>query len=211
MQYIPKLTSKEIEQNHRHFSERAAVYKKRGLDFLRSRELILEKAGALDEDILEIGSGTGYTALSLAKAGYRFISIDPDEEALRTTALNLAYEGLLSSVKLQLMDGTSLAFANNSFKSIVIVNLLHHITNADKMFSETDRVLGKSGKVILADFNKKGMEIVGSVHKQEGRMHEDSGVGKKYAYSYFHGLGYEINSCEDKCHWALIGEKKILQ
>ena len=211
MQYFPKLTDKEIEENHKHFSERVSLYKKRDLDFLGSREFILEKAEGLKGSILEIGSGTGYTALCLAKAGYTFISIDKDKEALKTTALNLAYENVLSSVKFYVMDGKAPVFADNSFRNVVIVNLFHHINGVDKMLSEVDRVLATNGKLILADFNERGMKIVNSVHKEEGRMHIDCGVSKDYIYSYFHSLGYVIRSYEDRCHWILIAEKKIQQ
>jgi len=211
MQYLPKLTDKEIKENHKHFSERVSLYKKRDLDFLRSREFILEKAEGLKGSILEIGSGTGYTTLCLAKAGYNFIAIDKDREALRTTALNLAYENLLSNVKFYEMDGKSLTFANSSFRNVVIVNLFHHINGVNKILSEADRVLCANGKLILADFDERGMEIVNSVHKEEGRIHIDCGVSKDYVYSYFHGLGYEIERCEDRCHWVLISEKKIQQ
>ncbi len=209
MQYIPKLKPEEIEQNHRHFSERISLYKKRGLDLLRSREFILEKANDLQDSILEVGSGNGYTTVVLAKAGYQFVAIDNDRESLKTTVLNLAYANVLPRVKFYVMDGKSLDFADNSFRNVVNVGLLHHIDDVDKMFTETDRVLCANGKLILADFNKNGMAIINSVHREEGRIHQDSGINRDYVYSYFHRLGYEIKSYEDRCHWVLICEKEI--
>lgn len=211
MPYIPQLTDREIKENHKHFSERIALYRKEGLDFARSREFILTKAHPLNGSILEIGTGTGYTTLSLAKAGYKFTSIDIDKEALKTASLNLAYENVLSNVKFYVMDGGRLDFTNSSFNNIICVNLFHHIDKIDKMLSEIDRVLSTNGKAAVADFNKTGMEIVNGVHKEEGRMHEDSGISKNYVYSYFYGLGYEIKDYEDRCHWILIAKKKIQQ
>ena len=61
----------------------------------------------------------------------------------------------------------------------------------------------------MADFNRKGMEIVDSVHKQEGRIHQDSGVTRDYMSSYFYKLGYEIRNYEEEHHWVLIAAKKI--
>lgn len=210
-QYIPKLTLKEIEENHKRFDERISLYKKRGLDFLKTRESILKKAQFLPGNILEIGTGTGHTTLALAKAGYEFISIDKDREALKTAALNLAYENVLSKVKFYVMDGESLDFANSSFNNIVIVNLFHHLDNANEVLSETDRVLSTSGRLILADFNERGMKIVGSVHKSEGHIHKNSGVSKDYVYFYLRDLGYKIENYEDKHHWILISKKQITQ
>ena len=211
MKYTPKLAKKEIEENQRHFAERMRLYKRLGLDFTNSRKFILKKAQPLRGKILEIGSGNGYTTLSLAKAGYKFTSIDNDKESLKRTALNLAYEKLLPSVEFYVMDGRKLSFNNGSFNNIILVNLFHHIDKVDNILSEIDRVLRIGGKIIMADFNKLGMKIIGSVHKKEGRTHEDSGVTKDYVYSYYKDLGYEIKDYNDKHHWALIAEKKIQQ
>lgn len=209
MQYNPKLSAKEIEENHKHFSERVSLYQGKGLDFIESRRFILEKTGLLRGSILEIGAGTGHTTLALAKAGYNFVSIDKDKETLKTAELNLAYAGVLSNVKFYVMDGKDLTFEDKSFDNVVIVNLFHHIDKVNKMLSEIDRVLCANGKAVLADFNKKGMEIVNAVHEQEGRMHENSNVTKNTVYSYFQGLGYDIEKYENQCHWLLIGRKLI--
>ena len=211
MKYTPKLTKKEIEENHRHFKERINLYKELGLDFANNRKFILEKAQPLQGNILEIGSGNGYTTLALAKAGYKFTSIDNDKESLKRTALNVAYEKLLSNVEFYVMDGKRLSFDSASFHNVIIVNLFHHIDKVDDILSEVDRVLCVNGKVIMADFNKRGMRIIDSVHKKEGRVHEDSGVSKDYVYSYLKGLGYEIRPYKDRYHWVLIAEKKIQQ
>jgi len=209
MQYDPKLFAKEIKENHKHFSERLSLYQKKGLDFAKSREFIFKKAHFLEGHILEIGAGTGYTTLALAKAGYKFVSIDNDKDALKIAALNLAYAKALSNVKFYIMDGKSMAFKNASFKSIICVNLFHHVDKVNKMLLEIDRILCANGKIILADFNKRGMEIVNAMHKKEGRVHENSNVRKKSVYSYFRAVGYEIKNYEDRCHWMLVGRKSI--
>lgn len=209
MGYIPKLTNKEIKENHKYFSGRISLYKRKGLDFIKAREFILNKVYPLSGSILEIGAGSGYTTLALAKTGYKFISADKDKEALKIAALNLAYENVLSNVKFYVMDGKSLTFADSSFRNVVIVNLFHHIDNVNKLLSEADRVLCADGKLILTDFNKRGMKIVNAVHRQEGRVHQDIGMGRDYIHSYFHGLGYEIKSYKEKCHWILVARKQI--
>ncbi|MBL7081533.1 MAG: class I SAM-dependent methyltransferase [Candidatus Omnitrophica bacterium] len=209
MQYIPNLTDKEIEQNHQYFAQRISLYKSKGLDFLKSRRFILKKAGPLGGNILEIGTGTGHTTLVMAGTGYEFSSIDKDKEVLKTAALNLAYQDLLSRVKFYIMDGMSLTFADHSFENVVIVNLFHHIDVMDKLLYQADRVLRPDGKFILADFNERGMKIVESIHRREGRIHENSGIHKDYVYSYFQKLRYEIKAYEDKFHWALIIKKII--
>jgi ubiquinone/menaquinone biosynthesis C-methylase UbiE len=211
MPYNPEVSAKEIEKNHTYFSERVSLYQKKGLDFIKSREYILAMAHSLQGSILEIGTGTGYTSLAVAKAGYMFASIDNDREALQRAASILARARVLSHVTLYKMDGTSMDFGHGSFENIICVNLFHHVDKAHKMFSEIDRVVCAHGKVVFADFNKRGMEIVHAVHEKEGRVHKNSGVTKEKVYSYYHGLGYEIKEYKDECHWILIGRKRIQQ
>ena len=207
MEFIPDISTKEIKTNHINLTKRISLYKKRGLDFAGSRKFILEKAKPLHGSILEIGTGSGYTTIALAKADYKFISVDKDKEALKITALNLAYEKVLDNVIFYIMDGKFLTFNDRSFSNIAAVNLFHHIDDASKMFSEINRILCPGGKAVLADFNKRGMKIVNRMHEEEGHIHKDSGVNKDYVYSYFHGLGYGIKEYREKCHWLLIARK----
>ncbi|RKY41034.1 MAG: hypothetical protein DRP85_07345 [Candidatus Makaraimicrobium thalassicum] len=207
MNYVPELTDEQVKDNHKLFEERASIYKSKGLDSAESREFILEKARPIRGRILEIGAGTGHMTLALASEGYKFTAIDSDREALRTTALNLAYKNVLSSVEFYVMDGTSLDFARGSFNNVVIVNVFHHVSDAGELLSEADRVIGGRGKLILADFNENGMLIVDSVHRHEGRVHETSGAGKEEVYSFLRSAGYEIKDYKDECHWILIAEK----
>lgn len=209
MRYTAKLNAKEIEENYGHFEQRIALYKERGLDFLGSRSYILGQARPLNGPILEIGCGNGYASIALAEAGYSFTAIDPDRESLQKTACNLAKKELLNKVTLYEMDAEKMGFANKSFANIVMIGLLHHIYEADKIFLELDRVLTAEGKLILADFNQRGLQIIESVHREEGREHPRSDIGRDYARSFFHKLGYEIKDLRDDCHWALICRKKI--
>jgi len=210
MKFTPLLTKEEITENRIRFSERAELYRKKGLDFTKNRNLILEMAGPLSGNILEIGTGSGHTALVLTKAGYDIVSIDPDKDALKIAAMNLAGEMLLSKVEFYQMDGTALDFKDKFFKNVVVNNLFHHINKSiiEKMLSEINRVLDYEGKLILSDFNKGGMRIVGLVHKAEGRVHGESGANEEHVFPYFEKLGYKINRYNDQYHWIIIGEKR---
>lgn len=207
MKYIPRLTKKEIKDNHRVFAERVALFKENGYDPAQSRDFLLEKAEPLEGSILEVGSGRGHTALALARTGHEIVSIDKDREALKTAAMNLAYEKLLSSVTFFDMDARAMDFSSGAFNNVIAVNLLHHVDEIDKVFVEMDRVLCPGGKVIIADFNKKGMEFIDRIHRREGRSHDDSGHGKDHCLSYFQDLGYEVDAYEDGLFWVLVARK----
>ena len=72
MQFIPDISTEEIKAGHKSFKDRISIYKRSGLDFIGSRELMIDKAEPLQGSILEIGTGTGYATITLARAGYKF-------------------------------------------------------------------------------------------------------------------------------------------
>ncbi|HPN72739.1 MAG TPA: class I SAM-dependent methyltransferase [Candidatus Omnitrophota bacterium] len=205
--YSQVFTEQEIKDNAMTAKARREIYKIRGLDFFENRKFIINKAAGFSGNILEVGSGRGNTALSLARDGYSFTSIDVDREMLKCTALNLAGEGLIDKAELFLMDGYRMTFEDNSFKNIIMVEALHHMHDADGLFREIDRVLCPGGKLVLSDFNKRGTEIIEGVHRDEGHMHESSAVGEKEVISWFSGRGYALEIWEDKCHWVVVGGK----
>jgi ubiquinone/menaquinone biosynthesis C-methylase UbiE len=209
MKYKPVLTEKQIEDNHKIFYERYSLYRKKGLDFLKNREFILEKAGSLGGSILDIGSGKGIMALALAKAGYDLISVDKNEETLRIAELNLAYEKLLSKVDFYVMDAYSLVFDNESFNNVFMVEALHHMDDMNALFSEIDRVLSPRGKFVLADFNDKGMDIVDIIHRNEGRSHDSFSVGREEAINWLENKRYSLKRYEQECHWLLVADKGL--
>ncbi len=209
MKYVPQLTEKEIEDNHRLFVERIALFKENGYDLPKNRSFLSEKALPLEGSILEIGSGRGHTLLALARAGHRIVSIDNDKGSLKTAAMNLAYERLLSNVTFFDMDARAMDFADSAFGNVIAVNFLHHVDEIDRVFAEMDRVLRAGGKLVISDFSKKGMDLMSRLHKRDGREHDDSGHGQEYCRLYFEKLGYKIEVYEEDMLWVLVAKKPV--
>jgi ubiquinone/menaquinone biosynthesis C-methylase UbiE len=208
MEYIPELTEKGIEEVHKHYKERLAIYKNSGLDFDKYGEFLLDRAASFEDNILELGTGPGYTTVTLAKEGYKFTTIDTDEEALGTTAARLAYYKVLPNVTFYVMDATRLEFSDDSFKSIIAINLLHHVPDIEKLLLEADRVLCREGKIVISDFNKEGRKIIDKIHAEEGRLHDHPIADKVRIKSFFDERWYKTEGFDSGGHWILIAEKK---
>jgi ubiquinone/menaquinone biosynthesis C-methylase UbiE len=208
VKYVAAFDENEIDENHRAFTERIALHKKEGMDFFGSFSSILQKAGSFKTPLLEIGTGRGYTALVLARAGYCFTSVDRNEEMTRTAAMNLAYEGLLSKADLRIMDASALDLPNSAFNSIIAVNFFHHVADPHTVLSEMDRVLNAGGKMLVVDFSGSGMKKIDQVHHKEGRVHEDTGAGKESVLASLRGLGYNTRELDEKYYWVLEAVKK---
>lgn len=207
MEYIPEIIEKEAEGAYRHFEERLSLFRKKGLDFEAYRTFIIGKLSPIIGNILEIGTGTGYTALLLAKAGYKFTSIDTDKEAINTTARRLSYDKVLEKAKFYIMDAENLKFENAEFDNVIAINVLHHVSGIDKLLVEADRVLSTAGKVLISDFNEEGRKIIDAVHNEEGRSHDHPIADYKTIRSFFDRKGYKVEEFEGMGHWTMIGEK----
>lgn len=202
---------KEIAENYKQRLERIELYKKRGLDFIKSRRFILKVARPLTGKILEIGVGSGYTTLALARAGYNFTGIDTDREMIERTSLNLAHEGLASKVRFCLMDARYLSFGNSSFNNVLAVDVFHHFKKFRQVLMEMDRILEGGGKLILSDFNEAGRKIVDSVHKEEGRVHECFSTSREDICDFINSMGYKTRHYEDNCHWVLVSQEDSIR
>ena len=207
MEYLPELTPEKVKEVYDHFKEKLILYKSKGMDFNEYQKFLLNKIETLQEEILEIGTGNGYTAVSLAKGGYNFTSIDISEEALKTTAARLAYDKVLSKVKLHIMDAANLEFGDGKIKSIIVVNVLHHVEDMGKLLSEADRVLSPKGKIVISDFNEEGQKRIDAVHREQGGSHEHPIADKNKIGLFFQQRGYKITSFENMGHWLLICQK----
>jgi SAM-dependent methyltransferase len=83
---------------------------------------------------LEIGSGTGAFA---------------DEFRSRfSTYITLDYEARSSNLQIQ-GDGQSLPFGDQSFNTVISIDVLEHVRHPWKMFTEIKRVLVPGGRLIL--------------------------------------------------------------
>ncbi|MDP8257858.1 MAG: class I SAM-dependent methyltransferase [Candidatus Aadella gelida] len=207
MRYLPNLTDVDIRENHKIFKERLDVYKNEGLDFLANREYLLDKVGLAKSKVLDVGTGRGLTCLYLADAGHSVITVDIKDEMLKIAALNLAHKKLLSNVMLYKMDAYALDFENDSFGAVFIVEALHHIEDLNKMLREIDRVVISNSKLVLADFNEKGMFIVDKIHKREGNVHTNLSTGPEKPREWLMKHGYEVKLYDDVCQWVIVAIK----
>tara|TARA_X000001036_G_C20545458_1_gene752123 strand:- start:316 stop:1098 length:783 start_codon:yes stop_codon:yes gene_type:complete len=93
------------------------------------QELIIENR--LESKILEIGSGAGFI-----------------KDIIPNTITSEIVE--LKDIDLK-MDATKLEFLDNNIDAILLLNVLHHISNPEKFIFECQRVLKKNGIILMIE------------------------------------------------------------
>lgn len=197
-----------LKNSFHRYAERIGLYKRFGCDIEKEREFILEKASPLSGSILEIGTGKGYMAITLARMGLNFTTIDISTEEQEFARQNIRYLKLEKFVDFRIENAEALNFHDDSFDIVLSVNTLHHLKNPFKVIDEMLRVLKAGGRIILSDFTKNGFGIIEMIHKMEGRSHDahTTKIGNVKDYLKDKNLPFEEYS--SKCQEVLIGHKK---
>lgn len=201
---------KEISDNYQIYRQRIDLYKKFGYDIEKERQFIIDAAQPLYGDILEIGTGKGHFALSLAKEGYNFVSIDISDQEQSFARSNLEYFGLSKQVDFRIENAENLSFEDNSFDIIFSVNVFHHLKDPFKVLDELIRVISFEGKIILSDFTKEGLKVIDKVHQAEGRRHSDVPADFKKIGKYLLNKGFRVEAQRNRHQETLIAYHQLI-
>jgi ubiquinone/menaquinone biosynthesis C-methylase UbiE len=118
--------------------------------------------------ILDVGTGSGYFSILLAKRGHRLTGVDLTPAMLEEAITAAAEEGL--EIEFLQMDAQDLTFADNTFDAIVTRNLTWTLPDTAKAYASWHRVLKPGGILLNFDaaygseaFQKNGHNIPNSI------------------------------------------------
>lgn len=116
------------------------------------QKLILTHAPKKDKlRILDVGTGPGFLAITLALAGHDVTAVDVTEAMLVQAQNNATQYGV--KVNFVLSDVQCLPFEDNSFDLIVLRNVTWNLNNPTLAYQEWFRVLNSGGRLLNFDAN----------------------------------------------------------
>jgi len=131
------------------------LYKKAGYNSIRSLKLRLNPVSEIldemdvDSCVLDAGCGVGLLLNLLKEKGFRnVIGIDISLNAIKESRKLCKYDLIVGSI-------TELPFKANVFDVILNIEVLMHIMDIQKVFSEFGRVLKCGGSLILITANPR--------------------------------------------------------
>lgn len=164
--------------------ERVSLFREYGHDREKAMRFICGQASPFSPPVLEIGCGKGLTALELVKWSSHVICLDISGEELSFALQNTQSFGADKKVSLIQADGAALPFYNNSFKTVFMINAIHHMHDPRNIFKEAGRVLNMGGLFVLADFTQEGFRILDHVHALDNRKHS----------RFYHTIDHAVSS-----------------
>jgi len=96
--------------------------------------------------ILDLGTGTGFYAASLAEAGLTVVGLD-----ISLQMLLLAQSFMQHRVPLVQASAAQIPFRNETFSQVIAARVLSQIDEVDRVFGEVSRILKPGGAFIVSE------------------------------------------------------------
>lgn len=147
-----------------------------GFDTIGSRESCLALASLPDHSqVLDVGTSTGWMAITLAAHEHRVVGVDVDVDVLTVAAEFARQFGQDVAERISFRPGNAVAlpFEAESFDGVFSFESLHHFPNCRNALDEMLRVCRTGGVLVIADLNERGRDVVQeAIASLTGKIHE---------------------------------------
>jgi 2-polyprenyl-6-hydroxyphenyl methylase/3-demethylubiquinone-9 3-methyltransferase len=122
--------------------------------FAYFREVLARRlgAGAAALRVLDIGCGGGFLTEEFAALGCRVTGVDPSPASIKAARAHAAGRGL--SIDYRVGAGEELPVPDASFGAACCCDVLEHVTDVERVISETARVLEPGGLYLFDTINR---------------------------------------------------------
>lgn len=128
-------------------------------DAYQQPEKVLEYLGDLNgKKIMDIGAGSGYFSMKLAKEGAQVIAADVSDE-FQAVLKKRIEDNNFENIELRKIPYDSPNMADNEVDMVLIVNTYHHIENRVDYFSKVKKGIKPTGELVVIDYFKKGIPV----------------------------------------------------
>jgi ubiquinone/menaquinone biosynthesis C-methylase UbiE len=147
---------------------------------------IFERAlsGIAGGRVLDIGTQEGHfvqTLMENLQSYTEIVGIDISERAIETARDTFGR----ADIQFLVMNAEQLDFADESFDTVSMSALLHHLSNIPRVLKEMDRVLKPGGHFILVEMHRDGQTEPErtSVHLHHWVAEVDSALGRLHSHT----------------------------
>ena len=148
-----------------------------------------------DHVAADLGCGSGYFTVPLARKAKKVYGIDVQKEMLAFLEEKMR-RLKIKNIELLLSKSNEIPLQNESVDLLLTVNTLHEFDDRDKTIREMRRIAKKSGKLLIVDFKKEEMDFGPSVNIR---------ISKTGAVKLFEEKGFVLVKDQDlPYHYLLV-------
>lgn len=125
-------------------------------EFLNS---VLSRARQSGQRALELGCGTGWLSLELARMGMTVTAVDVSEKSIEIAKGYLEENPLppdLGSIDYQVRDLNTIVLPEGAYDCIISFSTLHHVPEIERLIIECHKALKEKGTLIVLDHVREG-------------------------------------------------------
>ena len=180
-------------------------------------------AGNIDNDILDVGTGTAQIPVELCRQSEdcRIIAIDMAVHMLDLARFNIEMDGFTQRIFLQQIDAKDMLFESEMFDCVMSNSIIHHIPEPLAVLAESIRVTRPGGLLFFRDLLRpeSGEEVAhlvstyaGDENEHQRQMFDDSlraALSLSEIRAMVSSLGFEaetVQATSDR-HWTWIAIK----
>lgn len=105
--------------------------------------------------ILDLGCGTGFLSLELAREGHHVLGLDSDESAIRIAVRTMNSDPFASErgrLEYGRADFSAWDGPEKSYDLVIISRTLHHLRQPGTALAKVDKLLRETGRLVCIDF-----------------------------------------------------------
>ncbi len=155
----------------RAFRARNRQYLELGYDREAAFRGLVRQAGPLEGPALDVGTGKGLLARELACLEMDVVSVDISLDERELACLLARESDVAERIVFAQADAARLPYPDGHFGCAAMMDVLHHLEEPGPVLSEMVRLVRPGGRLLVADFDEAGFEMVARLSRQEGREH----------------------------------------
>ncbi len=181
-----------------------------GYDLLDDYLLMLKETSFVHgKSIFEFATGSGRMTALLTRLNFNVITGDLSFTQIADAEKRITYS-FQNKVKYVRLNLESIPFAENSIDNITCVNTIHHLDNPVKCMKELIRIHSGKGKLLLADFNDEGFDVMDRLHKvRYGNIHPHGSANWQQLKDLLHNAYSSVKETDTRLNRGLIAQSKI--
>ena len=144
-QNMKRTSAEQFDQQASHYNAQWNKWSEASLNWLLDHS-----ASTKSDRVLDVATGTGFTALAFASRVKEVVGLDVSEGMLAQARANAQKEGL-ANVTFEKGAAESLPFPDAIFDKVTCRVAPHHFLSVERFCSEAYRVLKPGGKLLIAD------------------------------------------------------------